>query len=213
MAVKDAVYLVDNGTGFDEFHFKTKAAQVICKDNRSVEVNLSEKAKKTELTNGTITVKKSERAVNLQEILTVLPATAESNEFNIWLPDGEEKELSFYGYFAESVSVAIRGIHVGTGNYSRVTTHTGATIVTTEHPNKWGVILGTVNGGVNVINMKIRRVAQKLYIDGTMGDGQKMIQFNGVGPLGSGVASSVDIQLYAKHGAELYLKVASKVGE
>lgn len=40
-----------------------------------------------------------------------------------------------------------------------------------------------------------------------------MIQFNGVGPLGSGVASSVDIQLYAKHGAELYLKVASKVGE
>lgn len=30
MAVKKAIYKVDNGSGFDEIHFKTSAEQVIC---------------------------------------------------------------------------------------------------------------------------------------------------------------------------------------
>ncbi len=213
MAVKNAIYQVDNGSGFDEIHFRTKAEQVVCENGRSVEVNLNEKAKKSDLTNGTIAVKRSERAINLQEQLIILPATVESNQFNLWLPDSEEKELAFYGYFAESVSIAIRAIHVGTGNYSRVTTHTDRVVNTDYYPNNWGVVLGTINAGVNAINMKIRRAQQKLYIDGTAGDGQRMVQFNGVAPIGSGIGSSVDMQLYAKHGAELYLKAASKVGE
>lgn len=40
MTVKNAVYQVDNGSGFDEIHFKTKAAQVECNDGRTVEDKL-----------------------------------------------------------------------------------------------------------------------------------------------------------------------------
>lgn len=42
MAVKKAIYQVDNGSGFDEIHFKTTAEQVICKDGKSVETSLGE---------------------------------------------------------------------------------------------------------------------------------------------------------------------------
>lgn len=48
MAVKNAIYQVDNGSGFDEIHFKTKAAQVICEDGLTSEDKLgilSEKSK------------------------------------------------------------------------------------------------------------------------------------------------------------------------
>lgn len=41
MAVKNAIYQVDNGSGFDEIHFKTKAAQVLCENGNDVEVEIS----------------------------------------------------------------------------------------------------------------------------------------------------------------------------
>lgn len=37
MAVKDAVYQVDNGNGFDEIHFKTKAKQVLMANGINLE--------------------------------------------------------------------------------------------------------------------------------------------------------------------------------
>lgn len=40
--IKNAVYKVDNGTDFDEIHFKTKAEQVVCNDGKTVEVRLTE---------------------------------------------------------------------------------------------------------------------------------------------------------------------------
>lgn len=44
MAVKNAVYQVDNGQGgFDEFHFRTTAEQVICEDGKTVEASLDGK--------------------------------------------------------------------------------------------------------------------------------------------------------------------------
>lgn len=46
MAVKNAIYQVDNGSGFDEIHFKTKASQVVCNDGKTVEVSLAEKVNK-----------------------------------------------------------------------------------------------------------------------------------------------------------------------
>lgn len=42
MAVKNAVYQVDNGSGFDEIHFRTKAAMVKCNNGKDLETNLSE---------------------------------------------------------------------------------------------------------------------------------------------------------------------------
>lgn len=42
MAVKKAIYQVDNGSGFDEIHFKTTAEQVICNDGKTVEASLVE---------------------------------------------------------------------------------------------------------------------------------------------------------------------------
>lgn len=45
--IKNAVYKVDNGTDFDEIHFKTKAAQVFCNDGKTVESQLAEKMNKT----------------------------------------------------------------------------------------------------------------------------------------------------------------------
>lgn len=48
--IKNAVYKVDNGTDFDEIHFKTKAAQVFCEDGKTVEEQLVEKVKYTDLT-------------------------------------------------------------------------------------------------------------------------------------------------------------------
>jgi len=44
--IKNAVYKVDNGTDFDEIHFKTKAEQVICSNGKTAEVKLAEKANK-----------------------------------------------------------------------------------------------------------------------------------------------------------------------
>lgn len=41
MAVKDAVYQVDNGNGFDELHFRTKARQVLMESGQNVEEFLS----------------------------------------------------------------------------------------------------------------------------------------------------------------------------
>lgn len=210
---KNAIYQVDNGTGFDEIYFKTIAAQVICADARSAEVNLNEKAKTTDLTNGTIVVKKSTQAINLIEELITLPATAEINDFKLWIPDGEEKEITIYGYFNEANSIAVREQFVSAGNYSRVTTHTSTTVTTTNYSDYWGAVLGTINAGINVINMKIRRYSQKLYIDGTMGDGQRMTQFNGVAPISSSKGSQIDIQLFIKHTSPIYVKTSSKVGE
>lgn len=46
MAIKDAIYQVDNGSGFDEIHFKTKAKQVICQNGKTAEQVLSEKGTK-----------------------------------------------------------------------------------------------------------------------------------------------------------------------
>lgn len=46
MAIKNAIYQVDNGTDFDEIHFRTKASQVLCEDGRNAEVQLNEKGKK-----------------------------------------------------------------------------------------------------------------------------------------------------------------------
>ncbi|SDO76807.1 hypothetical protein [Clostridium gasigenes] len=40
MAIKNAIYQVDNGADFDEIHFKTKAEQVFCKDGKTVEESL-----------------------------------------------------------------------------------------------------------------------------------------------------------------------------
>ncbi len=40
--IKNAVYKVDNGTDFDEIHFKTKASQVFCSDGKTVESQLAE---------------------------------------------------------------------------------------------------------------------------------------------------------------------------
>lgn len=40
--IKNAVYKVDNGTDFDEIHFKTKAAQVFCNDGKTVESQLAD---------------------------------------------------------------------------------------------------------------------------------------------------------------------------
>lgn len=40
--IKNAVYKVDNGTDFDEIHFKTKASQVFCNDGKTVESQLAE---------------------------------------------------------------------------------------------------------------------------------------------------------------------------
>lgn len=37
MAVKNAIYQVDNGNGFDEIHFRTKASQVIFSDGKTAE--------------------------------------------------------------------------------------------------------------------------------------------------------------------------------
>ncbi len=37
MAIKNAVYKVDNGTDFDEIHFKTKAAQVFKDDGKTLQ--------------------------------------------------------------------------------------------------------------------------------------------------------------------------------
>lgn len=41
-AIKNAVYKVDNGTDFDEIHFKTKASQVICDNGKTAEAQLAE---------------------------------------------------------------------------------------------------------------------------------------------------------------------------
>ncbi|WP_346935301.1 hypothetical protein [Clostridium sp.] len=46
--VKNAVYKVDNGTDFDEIHFKTNAEQVGCADGRSVGSHLAEKVNKSD---------------------------------------------------------------------------------------------------------------------------------------------------------------------
>ncbi|WP_346877555.1 MULTISPECIES: hypothetical protein [unclassified Clostridium] len=40
--IKNAIYKIDNGTDFDEIHFKTKAAQVFCNDGKTVESQLAE---------------------------------------------------------------------------------------------------------------------------------------------------------------------------
>lgn len=40
--IKNAVYKVDNGTDFDEIHFKTKAEQVICSNGKTAEVQLAD---------------------------------------------------------------------------------------------------------------------------------------------------------------------------
>lgn len=45
--IKNAVYKVDNGTDFDEIHFKTKAEQVICSNGKTAEAQLAEKVNKT----------------------------------------------------------------------------------------------------------------------------------------------------------------------
>lgn len=42
--VKNATYKVHNGVDFDEIHFKTKAAQVICANGKTVESQLEDKA-------------------------------------------------------------------------------------------------------------------------------------------------------------------------
>lgn len=47
MAIKNAIYQVDNGSGFDEIHFKTKADQVACKNGESAEVALGKKMNNT----------------------------------------------------------------------------------------------------------------------------------------------------------------------
>ncbi|MEG0297690.1 MAG: hypothetical protein RR620_13300 [Clostridium sp.] len=47
MAIKNAVYKVDNGSDFDEIHFKTNADQVISKDGKTVEKALDETFKKS----------------------------------------------------------------------------------------------------------------------------------------------------------------------
>ena len=47
MAVKNAVYQVDNGNEFDEIHFKTNASQVYCDNGETVEVNFEKKVNKS----------------------------------------------------------------------------------------------------------------------------------------------------------------------
>ncbi|WP_268871539.1 hypothetical protein [Clostridium culturomicium] len=42
MAVKNAIYQVDNGSGFDEIHFKTKAAQVMMANGKIAEVEIAD---------------------------------------------------------------------------------------------------------------------------------------------------------------------------
>lgn len=42
MTIKNAIYQVDNGSEFDEIHFKTNADQVFCKDGKTTEYHLSE---------------------------------------------------------------------------------------------------------------------------------------------------------------------------
>ena len=42
MAVKNAIYQVDNGSGFDEIHFKTKAAQVMMANGKTAEVEIAD---------------------------------------------------------------------------------------------------------------------------------------------------------------------------
>lgn len=48
MAIKDAVYQVDNGSGFDEIHFRTKAKQVLMANG----INLEEGFKCSKNNNG-----------------------------------------------------------------------------------------------------------------------------------------------------------------
>ncbi|MBB6622227.1 hypothetical protein H7E67_02170 [Clostridium gasigenes] len=42
MAIKNAIYQVDNGADFDEIYFKTTAAQVFCADGKTVEGQLAD---------------------------------------------------------------------------------------------------------------------------------------------------------------------------
>ena len=41
MAIKKAIYQVDNGTDFDEIHFKTSASQVYAEDGTDIESSIS----------------------------------------------------------------------------------------------------------------------------------------------------------------------------
>ena len=45
MAIKNAIYKVDNGTDFDEIHFKTKAAQVFLTDGTNVQTAIKNTTK------------------------------------------------------------------------------------------------------------------------------------------------------------------------
>lgn len=63
--IKNAVYKLDNGTDFDEIHFKTKAAQVFCNDGKTVESQLAEKANQITLdtTNSNVAVLQKRSAI------------------------------------------------------------------------------------------------------------------------------------------------------
>ena len=50
MAIKKAIYQVDNGTDFDEIHFKTSASQVYAEDGADIESKIS--SLQTKVNNG-----------------------------------------------------------------------------------------------------------------------------------------------------------------
>lgn len=207
MAIKNAIYQVDNGNGFDEIHFKTKAEQVYCKDGKTVEVSLGEKAGKEALENGSILVGESRVAFSLREVLTVLPATSEINSFKLWLPDKEEVNLCIFGYLNEDTTLAIReGFMVN--NYSDYARFSNGVSLGGKFENHWGMILGILYAGSNTINIKIRRNDQRIYITGHMGDGVSNTIFNGYGGIEVGKQSEIDIRLFIKHATEIYAKIS-----
>lgn len=87
--IKNAVYKVDNGTDFDEIHFKTKAAQVFCNDGKTVEAQLAEMRnmnvtvinRATNLAGGQlITLGFKPRYVRIRALIS--PANADSTAIN-----------------------------------------------------------------------------------------------------------------------------------
>lgn len=202
--IKNAVYKVDNGVDFDEIHFKTKASQVFCNDGKTVESQLAD------MMNGTVMVKKSINAHNLTEELIALPATTEVNKFKIWLPNEEEVLISIYGYFNVDNSIAIREGAVSTNSYNWSSISKGV-VTGAGADSHWGMVMGSVYAGTNVINIRARRYSQKLYIDGTIVDGKRNALFSGVGDITVGKGSEIELTLFAVHSSTIYARASYKV--
>lgn len=90
MTIKNAIYQVDNGSGFDEIHFKTKAEQVFCKSGKSIDIELEEKALDT-------TTSPTEDSLNSTKEKLNLMAGVGTNPIGLIVDSNEKSVRSFSG--------------------------------------------------------------------------------------------------------------------